>query len=522
MQGVKPGEEERFPVTGPLVEAVRVDAPPPSLADNTADADRLRRALPATGAVSLPFSRLAAVSAAFRKAGFAGWAVANHLERHSEVVDFVPSEPRLPVMAVDLGTTHLAAELIDCRTGGLLARAGRPNSQIRFGADILARIHHGNTAAGRAELQEAACADIQALAADLASAAGCAARDIRALAVAGNTTMCHLLLGLDPRTICREPYIPAANRFDPFPARELGLDLGPHAPVLVLPNIGSYFGGDLVAGILATGMADRPEVSMLIDVGTNAEVVIGNQDFLVACAGAAGPALEGGIARMGMRAAPGAIERVRVDPESGEIWFQTIGNAPPRGLCGSGIIDLVAELFLAGIIDIRGKLQPERHPRVRRIGGRYAFVVAERGEGGASDPVFIDQVELDNVIRSKAAMYSILTTLVGEVGLSFADIQRIYVAGAFGQHIDPRRAVVIGMLPDLPAGIFTAVGNTSLAGARRLLLDATARKLAGELTRRITYLELNVNHAFMNRFSGARFLPHTDPSLFPSVPRPAA
>ncbi len=521
MQRVKPGAEERFPVAGPLVEAVRVTAASPSLTDNTADADRLRRALPDASSTLLPFSRLAAVSGAFRQAGFAGWAVVNRLAMSNELVDFTASEPRLLGMALDLGTTHLAAELIDCATGRLLTSAGRPNSQIRFGADILTRIHHANTPAGRAELQAAARADIQALAGDMAAAVGCAPADIRGLTVAGNTTMCHLLLGLPPHTICREPYIPAANRFDPFPAHELGLELAPHAPVLLLPNVGSYFGGDLVAGILATGMADRPEVTMLIDVGTNAEVVIGNQEFLVACAGAAGPALEGGIARMGMRAAPGAIERVRVDPTTGKVCFQTIGNAPPQGLCGSGIIDLVAELFLAGVIDIRGKLRPGRHPNVRQIDGRYAFVVADAEQSGTGGPVFIDQVELDNVIRSKAAMYSILTTLIGEVGLSFADIQRIYVAGAFGQHIDPRRAVVIGMLPDLPADIFTAVGNSSLAGARRLLLDENARRLAAELPGRITYLELNVNHAFMNRFSGARFLPHTDPSLFPSVPRPA-
>ncbi len=503
-----------------LAEAVLVQVTPPSLSDNTADADRLRRAVAGKRPLRIPYSRLGPVAAAFRAAGFSGWAVVNRLVDADELVDFLVAEPVVAGMALDLGTTHLAAELVDCATGQVLARAGRPNAQIRFGADILSRIHHGATPEGRAELQAAVLADVNALASELAAAAGCTPTDIRALAVAGNTTMVHLFLGLDPRTICREPYIPVANRFDPLAADELGLDIGPHAPVWILPNVGSYFGGDLIAGILATGMAGRPGVSMLIDVGTNAEVVIGNQDFLVACAGAAGPALEGGIARMGMRAAPGAIERVAIDPESGSVRIRTIGDEPARGLCGSGIIDLVAALFLAGIIDIRGKLRPGSHPGVVEIDGRPAFVVVDGEESATGEPVVIDQVELDNVIRSKAAMYSILTTLVGEVGLSFADIDRIYVAGAFGQHIDPRQAVVIGMLPDLPAEIFEPVGNSSLAGARRVLLDAGARRQSLELPGRITYLELNVNHAFMNRFSGARFIPHTDPSLFPSVPRP--
>ncbi len=504
-----------------LVTTIAVEARPPSLADNTADADRLRRALagqPAAGGIRIALSCLGALAGAFRAAGFSGWAVVNHLPHSSDLVDFLPEKPDILGMALDLGTTHLAAELVDLESGAVLARAGRQNSQIRHGADILSRIHYAASADGLAELHRAVIDDVNILAGELAAAHGCGAGDIRALAVAGNTTMAHLFLHLDPRHICREPYIPVANLFEPGSAAELGIGLHPHAPVWVLPNVGSYFGGDLIAGILATDMWRRPEISMLIDVGTNAEVVIGNRDWLMACAGAAGPALEGGIARMGMRAAPGAIERVTIDPESGRVDIRTIGNAPARGICGSGMIDLAAALYLARIIDIRGKFRPGSHPAVVEGANGPAFRVVDGDETASGAPILLDQIDLDNLIRSKAAMYAILKTLVNQVGIGFEQIRRIHVAGAFGQHINPRNAVILGMLPDLPMEVFEAVGNSSLAGARQILLDAAARRQSMEIGGRITYMELNVNHEFMNRFSGARFIPHTDHTLFPSVP----
>jgi uncharacterized 2Fe-2S/4Fe-4S cluster protein (DUF4445 family) len=258
---------------------------------------------------------------------------------------------------------------------------------------------------------------------------------------------------------------------------------------------------------------------MLIDVGTNAEVIVGNREWLIACAGAAGPALEGGVARMGMRAGPGAIEHLRIDPASGEIRYQTIGNAKPKGLCGSGLIDLVAELYLTRQIDIRGKFRPQAAGE-RLIEGSegYQFVVVEAEDSADGNPVVLGQVDLDALMRSKAAMYAILTTLTNQVGVAFGDLHRIYVAGAFGRHISPRQAIVLGMLPDLPLATYEPVGNSSLAGAQRVLLESQARERSLELAGKITYIELNVNQEFMLRFSGSRFIPHTDPALFPSVP----
>ncbi len=507
----------------PIVRAIPVTAPPPSLRDNTGDLDRLKRALlpELTGVPPLvPQARLAAVAAAFRRAGFTGAAIVNDLAGLPQLVDFLPAPPpSLPAMALDLGTTHLEASLIDLVHGTVLARANRENSQIRHGADILSRIHFAARGDGLTLLHAGIIEDVNCLAIELAKAAGLACGEVRALSVSGNTTMVHFFLGLDPHHLCREPYIPLVNAPDPCPAAELGLAIHPAAPVWLLPSVGSYFGGDLIAGVLASGLDLGEQTSMLIDVGTNAEVIVGNREWLIACAGAAGPALEGGVARMGMRAGPGAIEHLAIDLETKAIRYSTIGNARPRGICGSGIIDLVAGLYLSRQIDIRGKFRPQATGERLRMGDEgWIFVVVPGEESADGRPVVLSQVDLDALMRSKAAMYAILTTLLNQVGVGFAELHRIYVAGAFGRHIAPRQAIVLGMLPDLPLATYEPVGNSSLAGAELVLRDGAARRRALTLAKKITYLELNVNQEFMLRFSGSRFIPHTDRSLFPSVP----
>ena len=530
-----------------LVVPVSVTANTPSLQDNTADLDRLRHALrlnlPDARPLDIPFSRIVALCRGFRQAGFSGVALVNDLHDRWVLADFLPELPAtIPAMALDLGTTHLEATLIDLLTGQVLSSAGRENSQIEYGADILSRIHQATNVRrqirevhdltfldpGLALLQQSIISCINGLAADLAGACGLAAREIRALSVSGNTTMTHLLLGLDPFHICREPYIPMANVIEPIESHELGLNLHPAAPIWIMPSIGSYFGGDLIAGILASGLAASEETRMLIDVGTNAEVVLGNRDWLIACAGAAGPALEGGVARMGMRAAPGAIDYVALDPATYALEVRTIGGMPARGLCGSGLIDLVAALYLARIIDIRGKFRdpaqecdPARAAFMRQRlvvrDEQRAFVVVASSTAAAGDEVLLEQIDLDAMIRSKAAMYAVLATLVAQVGLAFTDLAEICVAGAFGNHINPRRAITLGMLPDLDLSRYRAIGNSSLQGAEQVLLARSARQECLDIVAKITYVELNVNHDFMIRFSGARFIPHTDPSLFPSV-----
>jgi uncharacterized 2Fe-2S/4Fe-4S cluster protein (DUF4445 family) len=506
----------------PLVRLITIEAAPPSLKDNTGDLDRLQRALAGSLSTQLrvPFSRLTKIAGRFREAGFRGVAVVNELPGQAELVDFLPeAPPQLPLMALDLGTTHLEASLLDGMTGRILARQTAENPQIPHGADILARIHFAAKPSGLETLHRELIAGINRLASTLAENAGLASRTIRALSVAGNTTMIHFLLKLDPFHLCREPYIPMVNAPDPCSAFELNLDLHPAAPVWVMPGVGSYFGGDLIAGIVACGMDEQEEISMLIDVGTNAEVVVGSGEWLIACAGAAGPALEGGVASMGMRAGPGAIEHVQIDAKTGELDFTTIGGVRPKGICGSGMIDLVAALYLTRIIDRRGKF------RTGEFGGRLvrtprgpAFQLVPAEEAADQRPVQLAQVDLDAFMRSKAAMYAILTTLLNQVDLEFEELHRIYVAGAFGRHIAPRQAITLGMLPDLPLALYQSIGNSSLAGAELVLLNREAGQRCLKVARRITYVELNVNQEFMSRFSGSRFIPHTDPALFPSVP----
>ena len=531
----------------PFVLPVPLTAAVPSLQDNSADLDRLRRALrpllPDSRPLEIPFTRVLVLCRRFRQAGFTGVALVNDLPERWVLADFLPElPPMLPAMALDLGTTHLEATLIDLLTGLTLSSAGRENSQIEYGADILSRIHQATSVRrqeremdssfidpGLTVLRQSIVTCINVLTAELVVGSGVEAADIRALSLSGNTTMTHLFLGLDPFHVCREPYIPMVNAIEPMENRELGLTLHQAAPVWIMPSVGSYFGGDLISGILASGLAASEQTRMLIDVGTNAEVVLGNRDWLIACAGAAGPALEGGVARMGMRAAPGAIEYVALDPATYVLEVKTIDDAPARGLCGSGLIDLVAALYLARIIDIRGKFrntERESDPvraafmrqRLVERDGQRAFVVVAESAAGAGDEVLLEQIDLDAMIRSKAAMYAVLATLTGQVGLDFGDLAEICVAGAFGSHLTPRQAITLGMLPDRDLSVYRAIGNSSLQGAELILLARSARQKCLDIVSKITYVELNVNQEFMIRFSGARFIPHTDPSLFPSVP----
>ncbi len=512
-----------------LLKLYPIETREPSLGDNTGDLDRLKKAL--IGDLQgqnpiVPFHRIAPVAEAFRQSGFKGYAVVIHYPGGPRLVDFFAQAPdMLAGMALDLGTTHLEASLVDLLSGKTLERAAVENGQLEFGTDILARIHFAATKVGRQTgldlLHERVMDSIHSLALELSERVGLKPIHIMALCVSGNTTMTHFFLKQNPYHLCREPYIPVVNTPDPFSASELALDLHPAAIVWVMPSIGSYFGGDLISGIIASGLDQQEETCMLIDVGTNAEVVVGNRDWLIACAGAAGPALEGGVARMGMRAGPGAIEHCSIDPESGKISYQAIGGVPARGICGSGIIDLVAGLYLARIIDIRGRFkvnQPQAEGRLLELKDGLAYVVVPAEETDLGEPVLLSQVDIDALMRSKAAMYSILTTITNQVGVSFHDLHQIYVAGAFGRHISPRQAIVLGMLPDLPLEVYIPLGNSSLAGAEFMLTDESARKRCRDVVTRITYIELNVNQEFMQRFSGSRFIPHTDHTLFPSVP----
>lgn len=495
----------------------------PGLKDNTADADRLKRGIGEvlhSEDVVFDLQLVKTIPSFLRQCEYKVSALLFKDNGSWHLVDIYPSfeESSLYLLAVDLGTSSIVARLIDFFSHEVKEEISFPNPQNEIGLDVLTRIHFASQGSGLAELQRLLLEKLNLELRGIVQRQDVPEHRIVGMSVAGNTTMTHLFLGLDPYWICREPYIPAINKPGILKASELGVQICPQAPVLILPNVGSYFGGDLVGGILASGIADKDELSVLVDVGTNAEVVIGNREWLMACAGAAGPALEGGVAGIGMMAGPGVIDRVRIDPESGEFSIRTIENRPPVGICGSGLIDLVAQLFTAGMIDLRGKFVRDKcGGRLRREDGNGALIIVYGRESGTGENLTITQSDIDALLRSKAAMYTILATILGMLEIPPEKISNFYIGGTFGSYIDPGSAITLGMIPDLPLETYKPLGNTSLAGAEMALISARAREEIYNIRDRITYVELNVNQEFMNLFSAAKFIPHTDISLFPSV-----
>ncbi len=529
---MKAEEMEKTAQDNAWIKLITPDLVPPSLGDNTADVDRLVKGLRHGidgNDVRVDFSLVKRLSRDLRAYDYrVGSAVYRDGDcwRLIDVFDGTKA-PAIHGLSLDLGSTTLVLRLVDLTTGEALDEISFNNPQIEIGADILTRIHYAGREGGLEKLQALVMDALNVKIGGLVKQNGITRKSIVGMSLAGNTTMTHLFLGLDPHWICREPYIPVVNRPDLVKAGELGLEINPEAPVLVFPNVGSYFGGDLIAGILSSKMMEQEDVAFLVDVGTNAEVVIGNRDWLMACAGAAGPALEGGVAGMGMMAGPGVIDSVEIDPETLAFTITTIPdrdvdgaaeNKGPLGICGSGLIDLASQLFLTGMIDLQGKLVPGRcGDRLMEIDGIRHLVVASADASGTGEALTLSQIDIDGLIRSKAAMYTILTTIAKTVNIPLHDIGRFYVAGTFGSYINPRSAINIGMIPDLPLDTYVSLGNTSLAGATMALLGMDAQSSLFQIRNRITYLELNVNQEFMNLFSAAKFLPHTDRSLFPSV-----
>jgi uncharacterized 2Fe-2S/4Fe-4S cluster protein (DUF4445 family) len=500
---------------------------PPSLEDNTADADRLESALKKalkTQTVNISPDLLKTIPDRMRAWNFRARAVVfKDVSGRGMLVHLAPPDAAeaLCGLAIDLGTTRVVLRIVDLSTGEHLGETVFDNPQIAVGPDVLARIHHVETPEGLNRLNRLIVEGINAETENLCERCAIGRENIHLASVAGNTAMTHLLLGLNPRWMIREPYIPVVNRPDVVRAAELGLSLHPAARVLVFPNVGSYFGGDLIAGILHCDMDQTEETTILVDVGTNAEVVLGNRHWMMACAGAAGPALEGGVTRMGTTAGPGVIDRIAIDPETLEFQIHTIEDRPPRGICGSGVIDLAAALFRSTMVDIRGKLVPERcgdRFSMRDELGHLTLVPAD--QSGSGEDLCITQADLDSLIRSKAAMYTILETITGSVGMQQSDLERFFVAGTFGAYIDPVSAITIGMIPDLPLERYQSIGNSSLGGASRVLAEPGCFDRIHSIRDSITYMELNVNQDFMNRFSAAKFLPHTDTARFPSVTFP--
>ena len=420
--------------------------------------------------------------------------------------------------AIDIGTTTVTMVLTDLTNGKILAKGSSGNGQIRYGADVINRIIQQGKEGGKKRLQDAIVKEtLTPIIANLCRTTGISARSILRLSVGANTTMNHLFVGVDAESVRMEPYVPSFFHWNGLLAGDLKLPANPLAPVLIAPNIGSYVGGDITVGTLASCMWDRDEMSLFIDLGTNGELVFGNRDFLMSCACSAGPAFEGGDISCGMRATDGAVEAVTIDKETMEPKLSIIGDEGQKcvGICGSGIIDLISELFRCGIINAKGLFVREGS-RVRRDHhGMGRFVIANESESETGREVSLNEVDIDNFIRAKGAIFSAIETLLNSVDMTMDMIDAVYVAGGIGSGINMKNAVNIGMFPDVDLQKFHYIGNSSLSGSYAMVLSDEAIQKTAEVASNMTYLELSTHPGYMDSFVAACFLPHTNAQLFP-------
>lgn len=421
-------------------------------------------------------------------------------------------------IAVDIGTTTIYGQMIDLITGEVMAQYGDFNAQISYGEDVISRIVYAEKEGGLKTLNEKVVGTINKVIEKITKKSKIDPSEISTITLAGNTTMTQLFLNVNPRYIRRAPYVPAATLYPPVKASALGLNLQDHVTALVFPQVSSYVGGDIVAGVMGSGMAHDERLTLYMDIGTNAEIVIGNKDWLVCAACSAGPAFEGGGIKLGMRAAKGAIEDFSIDPMTLEPMNITIGNVRPRGICGSGLITMVATMFEVGIINNSGKFNRDLDtPRIRETDGVYEFVLAWKDVSGIDRDIVLTEIDIDNLIRAKGAMYSGCMTLLKEVGLDIHALDRIILAGGFGSFVDLEKCMVIGLLPEIDHRKVTFIGNGSLLGARMSSLTNRIRSDVGETLSRMTNLEFSETASYMDNYIAALFLPHTDLNLFPKL-----
>ena len=417
-------------------------------------------------------------------------------------------------IAVDIGTTTVTAALLDLKTGKVLSKASRGNGQIRFGADVINRIIQQMKPGGKERLQKAVREEtIIPIMEALFKDSGKSSDDISRIVIAGNTTMEHLFIGADGDSIRLEPYVPEFLELTGVNAEAAGLPAPSGSPVIFAPNVGSYVGGDITAGVLDTLMWDSDLMTLFIDLGTNGELVFGNREYMLCCACSAGPAFEGGDISCGMRATTGAIDSVHIDEETLEPEYTLIAGDKPLGLCGSGLIDIISELFRTGAINSKGKFVRES-PRIRydEYGGNY--IVAFPSESGTGNVIELNEGDLDNFIRAKAAIFSAIRTMLTSLAMTPDDIDRVIIAGGIGSGIDIEKAISIGMLPLLPTDKYSYIGNSSLTGACAMLLSDEAVDKVFDIGRNMTYIELSTEPGYMDEFLAACFLPHTDQRLF--------
>ncbi|NQT09887.1 MAG: DUF4445 domain-containing protein [Desulfobacteraceae bacterium] len=510
----------------PPVEKRYIKLPEPSAKDNLPDVTRLVNYLKLNFnehrlVIDLPVIRK--IPGVFRKDNFkitVTLARPVQTGRKTHIVNVEPgdtSDKRYGI-AMDIGTTTIYGRLIDLSTGKIMADYGDFNKQIGFGEDVITRLIYAEKPGGLKKLHEVSLETINNILRKIINDAGIDPEQILLVTLAGNTTMTQLMLKVDPKYIRRSPYVPASALYPPIKAVDLGMALGEHVTTLIYPEISSYVGGDIVAGIMASGIYCSEELTLYMDIGTNAEIVIGNREWLACAACSAGPAFEGGGIKFGMRATKGAIEDFSIDPLTLEPMNITIGNVRPKGICGSGLINIVATMFELSIIDNLGKFNRSLHTdSIRQNDGVYEYVLARADVTHIDRDIVITEPDIDNLIRAKGAMFSGCMTLLKEVGLSIHDIDRIVLAGGFGSYVDLEKAMTIGLLPEIDPDKVVFIGNGSLTGATMACLANHIRKDVIDVIKKMTNFELSETASYMNNYMASLFLPHTDMNKFPRL-----
>jgi uncharacterized 2Fe-2S/4Fe-4S cluster protein (DUF4445 family) len=522
------------------VQKFFVEVEPPSLVDNTDDWARLQRDLARQHGVENVVAGLTVLRRLGPTLREANWQVTTVIERRTwlapdgppRLIDVEPGDQTFFAYgaAVDIGTTTVTVYLVDLLKGEVVATAADYNAQISRGEDVISRtIYASRDEESLRELQSLVVGTINRLIEAAAQRRRIPTTSIHKMVVAGNSTMHHLFLGLPPSSIRLTPYITTVNHIPPITAKEIGLNIHPEATVDCLPGVASYVGADVTAGVFSSGLHEANKLTLFMDIGTNGEMVLGTADWLLSCACSAGPAFEGAGVQHGMRATTGAIEEVWISSQTLEPTYRVIGNVPPHGICGSALISLLAELFITGIIDKAGNFTSPLSPPLaggmkggaaRRVrqgehGGEY--VVAWGGETATGEDIVITKIDIDNLLRAKAAIYAGFSVLSRSVGVSLSDVQQVLIGGGFGQYLNVEKAIQIGLLPDMPWDRFKFLGNTAVLGAYMALLRRDVRQQIADIARKMTYLELSADNTFYNEFMSALFLPHTDLSQFPSV-----
>jgi len=508
----------------PSVRKYFVELQPPTLTDPSPDLTRLlwgiqKNGGPVAEKIYVPLEVMREIPTLLRHSDWRVTGTIALVPGGYRLVDLQENDTskRIFGAAVDLGSTTVVVYLWDLVTGRVVAVASNYNKQISCGEDILARVNFARKN-GIIKLQALAVESINAALTSASDSAGIDREDIYEVVVAGNTVMTHMLLGIDPAYIIAEPYVPVVQRALSVAAGRIGITGNQNCGLFVFPAVSDFIGGDIIADILSCGMSEREEISLLIDIGTNFEIVLGNREWMFSCAGAAGPALEGGEVLFGMRANPGAIEKITIDPYTLNPTYATINNTKPRGITGSGLIDLLAGLITACVIDRTGRINTRIENKRIRTGSHFPeFVVVWAGETDIGKDIVITENDIKNLIMSKASIHAACVTLMKEAGVTRHDLFTLYFAGAFGNYIDKKNATIIGLIPEIELDRIKNIGNGAVTGANLALINRRERKTLDEIAKKIAYIELNAEPSFMDEYTSSTFLPHTDLTLFPMV-----